>query len=423
MAKQKKSNIFRKTSLQRLSSPEQLDQLIQVTNPRGWIALATLGALLLTAILWGFLGSVPTKVQGQGILIKSGGVFEVVSVGGGQVIDVAIAVGEQVSEGQVVARIAQPQLREQIQQAKANLRELQSQYNAVQRFGNQGLQLQADYLDQQRTSLEQSIRIAEERLGWLNEKIASQEQLLQEGLITRQTLLNTRQEYHDTQEIIEQHRNQIKQVASRTLTQNNENKQELISWQFRINEAARSIEQMEEEYDLLSKVVSPYTGRVLEVMVEPGNLVREGMPVIRLDLVGRAVKDLEAVVYVSSIDGKRVKPGMEVHIAPTTVKQEEFGFMVGDVTYVSDFPATSQGMMRVLKNAQLVETLSGGGAPFEVYADLRLDPGTVSGFRWSSSDGPPMDIQTGTVCRISITVEMRRPIELVIPILREWTGV
>ena len=34
-----------------------------------------------------------------------------------------------------------------------------------------------------------------------------------------------------------------------------------------------------------------------------------------------------------------------------------------------------------------------------------------------------MDIQTGTVCRVSITVQMRRPIELVIPILREWTGV
>ena len=110
-----------------------------------------------TAILWGFLGSVPTKVQGQGILIKSGGVFEVVSVGGGQVIDVAIEVGEEVSEGQVVARIAQPQLREEIQQTKANLRELQSQYNTVRNFGSQDLRLQADYLEQQRTSLGQSI--------------------------------------------------------------------------------------------------------------------------------------------------------------------------------------------------------------------------------------------------------------------------
>ena len=114
---------------------------------------------------------------------------------------------------------------------------------------------------------------------------------------------------------------------------------------------------------------------------------------------------------------------MKIQIAPTTIKQEEFGFVLGDVTYVSDFPATSQGMMRVLKNTQLVQTLSGGSAPFEVYADLRLDPSTVSGFKWSSSEGPPMAIQTGTVCIASITVDVRRPIELVIPILREWSGI
>ena len=418
-----KKHIFRKASLQRLSSPEQLDQLMKVTHPRGWIALTALGGLLATAILWSILGSIPTKVQGQGILIKSGGVFEVVSVGSGQVTDVAIEVGDEVTEGQVIARIAQPQLLEDIQQAKADLRELRTQYAEVKRFGRQDLELQTAYLTQQRTSLEQNIEIARERLRWLDEKIENQEQLLDQGLITRQTLLNTRQAYYQTQDEIEDSRNQLKQIASRELTYTSQREQELLDWQFKINEAERSIAQMEEEYDLLSEVVSQYTGRVLEIMVEPGNLIREGMPVIRLDLVGRSIKNLEAVLYVSSVDGKRVKPGMRVQIAPTTVKQEEYGFMLGDVTYVSDFPATTQGMMRVLKNEQLVQTLSGGGAPFEVYADLRIDPATQSGFKWSSSDGPPMDIQTGTVCRASVTVDERRPIELVLPILREWTGV
>ncbi len=93
------SKIFRKVSLQRLSSPEQLDQMIQITDPRGWIALATLGGLLLTAILWSFFGSIPTQVKGRGILIKSGGVFEIVTIGSGQVTDVAVEVGDEVSEG------------------------------------------------------------------------------------------------------------------------------------------------------------------------------------------------------------------------------------------------------------------------------------------------------------------------------------
>ena len=32
--------IFRKAALTRLASPDQLDQLMQVTSPRSWIALA-----------------------------------------------------------------------------------------------------------------------------------------------------------------------------------------------------------------------------------------------------------------------------------------------------------------------------------------------------------------------------------------------
>ena len=46
------SNIFRKVSLERLASPEQLDQLMRVTDARGWVALAGLGLILLTAVGW-----------------------------------------------------------------------------------------------------------------------------------------------------------------------------------------------------------------------------------------------------------------------------------------------------------------------------------------------------------------------------------
>ncbi len=34
--------LFRETSLEKLSSPEQLDALIKVTSPRAWLALAAL---------------------------------------------------------------------------------------------------------------------------------------------------------------------------------------------------------------------------------------------------------------------------------------------------------------------------------------------------------------------------------------------
>jgi HlyD family secretion protein len=80
-------------------------------------------------------------------------------------------------------------------------------------------------------------------------------------------------------------------------------------------------------------------------------------------------------------------------------------------------------MMRALKNEQLVTTLSGHDAPYEVHADLVPDRETPSGYRWSSSSGPPARVQSGTLATGDITVERRRPIEMILPLLRKAGGV
>ncbi|MGA1194869.1 MAG: hypothetical protein ACO36I_00070 [Candidatus Latescibacterota bacterium] len=49
MAQQKQ--IFRQAALDRLSSPDQLDQLMRVTTPKGWIALMALCSVLLAATI------------------------------------------------------------------------------------------------------------------------------------------------------------------------------------------------------------------------------------------------------------------------------------------------------------------------------------------------------------------------------------
>jgi len=100
----------------------------------------------------------------------------------------------------------------------------------------------------------------------------------------------------------------------------------------------------------------------------------------------------------------------------------KIGLMVGRVTYVSDYPATSRGMLRILKNDKLLSSLVGSDSPYEVHVDLLVDEHTSSGYRWSSSHGPPLKIQSGTRAAAYITVASRRPIEMVIPLLREYSG-
>jgi hypothetical protein len=107
MFQPKQKEIFSKAALDRLSSPEELDQLMQVTTPKGWLALIGLGTILVMALIWGIFGSIPTKVDGQGILLRTEGVYHIASTAAGQVIELYVNAGDIVTEGQTVARIVQ----------------------------------------------------------------------------------------------------------------------------------------------------------------------------------------------------------------------------------------------------------------------------------------------------------------------------
>jgi HlyD family secretion protein len=421
-APEPKKEIFRSVALERLSSPEQLDQLMQVTTPRGWLLLVGVGALLVTAVVWGLLGSVPERIAGQGILIRSGGVLEVEAPGEGRVTDVAVRVGDVVSEGQVVARIQRQDLVLRIQQKRAEVGELRRQHEQQMQFGDRDVQLQGAYRVQRREQLQVSIDAGSSTLAALNEKIESERALVEQGLITRQALLSTIQQRDGAEERVRQSRSELVQLDAEAGQVLNRNRQGAQESQTRLTGAERELAQMESELRTTSEVTSPYTGRVLEVIVEQGSMVTRGNPILTVDLTGKAVKGLEAIVYIPSVHGKKIRPGMEVQIAPSTVKKEEFGYLLGTVTYVSDFPVTPQGMRRVLKNEQLVTSLSGNDAPYEVHADLLPDPDNVSTYRWTSSEGPPIRIQSGTLASAGVVVERRKPILMVIPQLRRHTG-
>jgi HlyD family secretion protein len=417
-----KSPIFRKVALERLSSPEQLDQLMHVTDARGWIALVALGALLAAGIAWGFVGSLPDTVPGVGILVKSGGLTQAVPTAAGRVADVAVSVGDVVRAGQIVARLEQPELANQLQAARATLATLREQHALLLRAGGQNVALQGEYLERQRAALLQAIEAQERSQKALGEKLEAEEQLVARGLLTRTALLNTRQVLDATREKIADARSQLAALDARGADTRNSAAGSARASQARIDEQEVRVAELERQLAAASQVIAPAGGRVLEVLAERGSVVGVGEPILSLDLEGRAVKDLEAVVYVPSVHGKRIKPGMTIQIAPSTVRQEEFGYMLGRVTYVSDFPATARGMERLLKNGKLVASLSGGDAPYEVRADLVVDPRTVSRYKWSSSGGPPVKIMSGTLASANIAVSTRRPIELVVPFVKQVTG-
>jgi len=338
-----KNDLYRQSALDRLSSPDQLEQLMQVISLKGWIALSGLCIVLVGTIAWGIFGSIPNNISGQGLLIKSGGIEKVSTLGAGQITKVNVEAGSFVEENEIVAEIFQPDLIDQIRTAEANVKELQAQRNL-----------------------------------W---------PVLQ----------------------LELKRQQGKMVT---------NPQELLSLQQRINEAKHNVELLREKLELSSKVRSKFSGRILEVMLEVGHVVNVGVTALILE----TGSDIVAVLYFPD-KARNIQLGTTVQIAPSTVKKQEYGTLIGTVTSVAGFPATEQGMMRVLENQILVRKFTSQGPLIEVRVELKRNDQTVSGYKWTSARGREVEVFSGTTCSSTLSISDRSPIGMVIPTLREWIGI
>lgn len=415
--------MFRKVALDRISSPEQLDQMMHITAPRGWIALASLALLIAVGLGWGVLGELPDKVAGNGILVRTDGVLEVVAPASGRVADLTVGVGDYVREGQVVAWVDQPELFARVKEAEAQLQALRRAHDEKSSFSRGESALEERTAAEQRANLAQTVAAQESSLRWLDERIRAQQSLVDQGLITRSVLMQTQQQRDQTLERIRTSRAELLQIDSRRTTADHGRAEEMAGEERQIAQAEMALANLQREYRAASQIASTHTGRVLEVTTQRGKIISVGESLLSLDRSGRGVRGLMAVMYVPSIQGKRVRPGMTIQIAPSTVRQEEFGMMLGRVVFVSDYPATPKGMKQMLNNDQLVAGLSGGAAPYEVHAELAVDPSTVSQYRWTSSHGPPVRVASGTLATGQIIVETQRPIAKVIPLVRKYTGI
>ncbi|MBW4055845.1 MAG: NHLP bacteriocin system secretion protein [Proteobacteria bacterium] len=419
MSEQKESQLFRKVSLERLSSPDQLDMLTKVTTPSGWIALTVLGAILGMAIIWGFYGNIPIKVNGQGILLSEGGVSNVVSLGNGQVTEIVVKENDTVRSGQVVARIAQPTLLNELRNAKNELEDVKTQSRQLTDFSNKDTKSQSETMASQIKTIKASISNLGKRAEFIRGQITKQQQLLEKGLVMPAKVEASKQELASILEQISTQQIKIDELQGQGITLRNKSASTKAEYEFKINGLERNIASMENRLTYDSRVVSKVSGKVIEIKVSVGSVVNTGAPIISIE---QQDKRLEAVLYVSAAEGKKIKPGMEIDIVPASVKKEEFGNVLALVSAVSDYPATVQGMTQQLGNEGLANSLANGSSPYEIHAELIPDNNTVSGYKWSSGKGPPLAIQTGTLCAGEIVVEQKRPMLYVIPYVKKKLG-
>lgn len=414
-------NIFRQAALERLSSPEQLDRLVTVASPKAWIALFMLGMIIAAAVVWGILGTIPTRVEGQGILISNGGrVVNVQAAGSGFLTEINVTVGHPVEAGQIVARLSQTDAQKSYENAQAILQERLDNQTRTHAQVQHEQTLKMQHIERQRQTLRDSLAAGYQRMEFLQERQKQDQALLTKKIITRDMVDQTRQEAHQTNREIVDLRKSLAYLDNEELDLLTALEQRRRTAEEAVNEARRQVAQIEVTLAQATMVTAPASGIVTEVKVSPGALVTQGQSLFTFQSGGES---LDLILYIPPQYGKRVKPGMAAQVAPVTAKREEFGTINGQVKWISEFPATVEGMRAVLQNDELVRTFTQNGPPYVARISLYPDPETVSGYRWSSAKGATLGLSSGTLASAEMTVSEQAPVTLIIPLLREYTGI
>jgi len=268
------TSLFREEAVDKMLSPDDLDRLMRVTDPKGWLALIGLVALLVPAVVWGVFGSIPNQVTANdGILMHLDALHEVASQTSGIVTEVSVGIGDAVQEGEAV------------------------------------VQVHTDAGDK-------------------------------------------------------------------------------------------------------ANVVSLFSGNVADISIETGMYLNRGQQIAVIEV---AHKPLEAVFFVPAEQGKQLEPGMQVHVSPSTVKAEEYGYLQGTVASISQLPVSEGDMLRLLEDGSLVDALRTEKDQLQVNVELVSDPSTPSGFAWSSSKGPPIPLSHGTLCTAAFILGQEHPVDLIFP--------
>ncbi|MGM0607906.1 MAG: NHLP bacteriocin system secretion protein [Candidatus Muiribacteriota bacterium] len=414
--------LYRKKALERLQSPDELDQMVTVISPKGWIALIAAGFFIILSIIWGVFGELPYRVEGKGLLMKSGGIQTVHHISSGKISDVRVFENDIVKKGDVIARLEQRDILQKINGLKKDLSIYEEELQKLEELEIERDVVESKINSQTLDNLHSQINSLQTKLTFLKQQRDSQEELLKDGIITRQMLTETALQINDTENKINQLENRIKELDLEGISTEKQKIQEIS----KINENIRNMEEeiayLQEEFYKNSRVISPYNGRVIEVSIDKNDLINPGESIIKIERTGKDIKELVAVGFVKAEDGKKIKHGMGAQVSPSTVRKEEYGNILAHVVGVSEYPVSTEEMYKTVGNETLIHSLLELGPLIAVHADLKVDSKTPSGYEWTSDEGPPHEIFSGTICDITVTIKKERPISLVIPGLKRFLG-
>jgi hypothetical protein len=115
--------IFRDKSLERLSSPEELDIPLKILNIKSWLLFMLLFAVMASVFLWVGFSNVNQEIECRGIIVKEDHLTEVLALRAGFVDKVLISQEDSVKKGDVLFNLVSADDKQKIMEIENNISE------------------------------------------------------------------------------------------------------------------------------------------------------------------------------------------------------------------------------------------------------------------------------------------------------------
>jgi multidrug efflux pump subunit AcrA (membrane-fusion protein) len=156
-------------------------------------------------------------------------------------------------------------------------------------------------------------------------------------------------------------------------------------------------------------------GRLTTLAVDIGAVVTTGADVATVERIDHPGAPLLAVVYVPEDSAANIPANAPVDLTVQSVSAKRYGTLRGHVRAIGQAPQTRQQITAFLGDEQLGEDFTRSGRPVAVLVRLDASGTTKSGYRWSSSQGPPSPLESMTGAAASIRLEAQRPADWLLP--------
>ena len=390
---------------------------------QAWAGLAAAGLVIAAAVVWGALGDVPTRVVGRCLLMLPEGTADVTAEASGRVSALLIKTGDMVAAGQQVALVATPELAERIENARTRVVDLAAALAAAQTQTQRSASFSDASLAEQLLLLGKQKEATLRKLALAEQQVSTNDLLREDGLITERVQLASRLDLQDARSALREIDKRVEEAGKRRTDFLQRTTRDVSTLALQANDARRELQALQAQSGEFTQVRTPVAGRVVEIKAAQGSLVKRDTPVIAVERMSQGEGGgLEALMFVSAADGKKIERAAEAEIVPEVTRREEHGVLRGRVEAISDYPSTPQGLLARIANPNLMRELAHGAAPFQVRILLKRATPPLSGaanpFEWSADAGAGVEISSGTLCQGEILVRHERPIGFVIPIFR-----